>query len=70
VSYWLAQDGRNLLAGGDGSHGLTSEAEAFLAGVLHHLPALLGFVAPSPNSFQRLRPQCWSGSFRCGLGIF
>ncbi len=41
-----------------------SVAEAFLAGVLSHLPALQAFTVPSPISYERLRPGCWSGAFQ------
>ena len=35
-----------------GRHGLSAVSEAFLAGVLDHLPALLCFTTPSTNSFR------------------
>ncbi|MCH2174028.1 glutamine synthetase family protein [Myxococcota bacterium] len=48
---------------GEGNH-LGREAEAFVAGILDHLPALLALTAASPNSFRRIRPGAWSGAFR------
>ena len=42
-----------------------TEAAAFIAGVLHHLPALMAVTMPSPNSFRRVQPSCWSGAFQC-----
>lgn len=45
--------------------GLSAEAEAFIAGVLDHLPALMALTTPSPNSFKRIRPHTWSGAFAC-----
>ena len=65
VSLW--RDGRNLLAsgGGVGRHGLAEDAEAFLAGVLDGLPALLAVGAPSVASYLRLVPQHWAGPYRC-----
>ena len=36
----------NLLAGGDGPHGLTAEGEAWLAGLVRELPALAAVAAP------------------------
>lgn len=63
LSLW--RDGRNLGHGGTGPHGLTREAEAFLAGVLAELPALLALGAPSVASYLRLIPGHWSGPHRC-----
>ena len=63
LSLW--RDGRNLLAGGPGPHGLTEEGEAFLAGVLDGLPALVAVGAPSVASYLRLVPQRWAGPYRC-----
>ncbi|WP_055586350.1 type I glutamate--ammonia ligase [Streptacidiphilus griseoplanus] len=56
---------RNLCHGGAGPHGLTSEAEAFLAGVLEELPALLAVGAPGPGSPLRLVPSHWAGVYQC-----
>ena len=56
---------RNLLTGGGGRHGLTADGEAFLAGVLDRLPALLALGAPSPASYLRLVPSHWAGAYQC-----
>lgn len=61
----FARDGRNLFAGGDRRHGLTGEAEAFMAGVLARLPALLAVGAPSVASYLRLLPSHWAGAYAC-----
>jgi glutamine synthetase len=63
ASLW--RDGRALMAGGPGPYGLSEEAEAFTAGVLDGLPALLAIGAPSVASYLRLIPQRWSGPYRC-----
>jgi glutamine synthetase len=63
LSLW--RDGRNLGHGGAGPYGLTEPAEAFLAGVLAELPALLALGAPSVASYLRLRPSRWAGPYRC-----
>lgn len=55
----------NLLTGGGGPYGLTAEGEAFLAGVLDQLPALLALGAPSPASYLRLVPSHWAGAYQC-----
>ncbi len=43
-----------------GLFGLTPIAQSFLAGVLHHLPAIAAVTAPSPVSYVRLRPNRWA----------
>jgi glutamine synthetase len=63
TSLW--RDGRSLMSGGSGACGLSEEAEAFTAGVLDGLPALLAIGAPSVASYLRLIPQRWSGPYRC-----
>jgi glutamine synthetase len=62
LSLW--RDGHNLFAGGGGPHGMGAEAEAFTAGVLRELPALLVIGAPSVASYLRLVPQHWAGAFQ------
>jgi glutamine synthetase len=54
-----------LMSGGPGPHGLTPEAESFMAGVLDGLPALLAIGAPSAASYLRLIPERWSAPYRC-----
>jgi glutamine synthetase len=63
LSVW--RDGRNVLAGGPGRHGLTSDGEAFAAGVLAALPALTAVGAPSVASYLRLVPSHWAGVYQC-----
>jgi glutamine synthetase len=63
TSLW--REGRSLMTGGAGPHGLSDEAEAFVAGVLDGLPALLAVGAPSVASYLRLVPQRWSAPYRC-----
>jgi glutamine synthetase len=63
TSLW--RDGRTLMSGGPGPCGMSGEAEAFTAGVLDGLPALLAIGAPSVASYLRLIPQRWSGPYRC-----
>jgi glutamine synthetase len=63
VSLW--RDGRNLMAEGAGRFGLSPEGEAFSAGVLRRLPALLAIGAPSPVSYLRLLPSHWAGVYAC-----
>lgn len=63
LSIW--RDGRNVLAGGPGRHGLTSDGEAFAGGILASLPALTAVGAPSVASYLRLVPSHWAGAYQC-----
>ena len=63
TSIW--RDDHNLMTGGPGPHGLTAEGEAFVAGVVEGLPALLAIGAPGVASYLRLVPDRWAGPFRC-----
>ncbi len=46
----------------DGLHGLSVQAEAFVAGIIRALPALCAVTAPSPPSYLRLKPGRWAPS--------
>jgi glutamine synthetase len=63
TSLW--REGRTLMSGGPGPYGLSDEAQAFIAGVLDGLPALLAIGAPSAASYLRLIPQRWAAPYRC-----
>jgi glutamine synthetase len=63
TSLWW--EGRTLMSGGSGPYGLHNQAEAFVAGVLEGLPALLAIGAPSAASYLRLIPQRWAAPYRC-----
>jgi glutamine synthetase len=65
VHFSLWRDGKNLFAGGDGPHGMTETGEAFVAGVLAELPALVAVGSPSVPSYLRLIPSHWAGAFSC-----
>jgi glutamine synthetase len=63
LSLW--QNGRNLIPEDTGkTPGISKIALSFIAGILHHLPALMALTTPSINSYRRIRPHCWSGAFR------
>lgn len=55
----------NAMTGGDGPCGMSSAGEAFAAGILHRLPALLAVGAPTVASYLRLVPSHWAGAFAC-----
>lgn len=57
MSLW--KDGENI---SDPKH---PESSAFMAGVLKHLPALMGITTPINNSYARLGRHLWSGAFDC-----
>jgi glutamine synthetase len=61
LSVW--RDGVNLLAARP--DGLDRTGEAWLAGILDALPALVAVVAPSAASYLRLQPGRWAGPWRC-----
>jgi glutamine synthetase len=63
VSVW--REGENLMTGGNGAFGLRPDGEAFGAGILHRLPALLALGAPSVASYLRLVPSHWAGAYAC-----
>lgn len=47
----------------DASGALSGPGSGFVAGVLEHLPAIMAFTAPSPNSYQRLTPGMWASAY-------
>jgi glutamine synthetase len=63
LSLW--RDGQNLMYDERDRLHLSGPAYAWIAGVLAHLPALCALVAPSVNSYARLRPYAWAGAFTC-----
>jgi glutamine synthetase len=64
-SLWDGSGKQNLFYDPAGRFGLSRTAEHFVAGIVAHLPGLLGLTAPSFNSYQRLLPQHWSSAFVC-----
>lgn len=62
-SLWHTKDDRNAFHAAGSHHGLSDIGLAFMAGVLHHAPALLALTAASVNSYRRLQPQFWSSAY-------
>jgi glutamine synthetase len=62
-SIWDAAHTTNKFADPNGAEGLSTLARQAMAGVLTHLPALLGLTTPSVNSFRRLQPHFWSSAY-------
>ncbi|XP_073150907.1 protein fluG [Henckelia pumila] len=63
----LSENGENVFIahGGSTKYGMSEIGEEFMAGVLNHLPSILAFTAPVPNSYDRLQPNMWSGAYHC-----
>ena len=57
--------GRPMLYDAGTSNGLSSLGQHWAAGMLHYLPALCAFTAPTPVSYERLQPHHWSASYAC-----
>lgn len=64
LSLW-DNEGRNLFYDAHAADHLSACGQAFIAGILAHLPGLLALTAPSVNSYRRLRPNVWSTAYRC-----
>jgi glutamine synthetase len=63
LSLW--QDATNVLSDERGTYGLSDRARQFIAGIVHHLPAVMALTTPIPNSYRRIQPSTWSGAFQC-----
>ena len=70
----LFKDGKNVFADPSDSLGLSREAYAFIAGLLHHVRAMTAVTNPLVNSYKRLVPGyeapcylAWSASNRSAL---
>jgi glutamine synthetase len=61
ISVW--KDGRNLLHDPAAEGALSAEGRHVVAGLLEHMAGLMGLVAPTVNSYQRLIPDTWAGVF-------
>ena len=57
------KDGKPATHDSEGPNGMSAATGSFVAGVLKHLPAIVGFLAPSVVSYERLIPHRWSAAF-------
>ncbi len=64
IHFSLWKDQNNILHDFEDKYGLSIVSRQFIAGILHHLPALMAITTPIPMSYLRIRPQMWSGAFR------
>jgi len=62
-SIWDASNASNRLADASDPAGLSRLGRQAVAGVMAHLPGLLGLTTPSVNSFRRLQPHYWSSAY-------
>jgi glutamine synthetase len=63
LSLWNGE--RNILGDFGNEYGISSVGSQFITGILHHLPALMAITTPIPNSYRRIKPNFWSGAFKC-----
>jgi glutamine synthetase len=61
LSLYSFEEGAPVLFGTSGA--LSGLGRRFVAGVLMHLPAVMAFTTPSPNSYQRIAPGMWSSAY-------
>jgi glutamine synthetase len=64
-SAWDEDGETNLFFDAKDRYKLSQTAYQFIAGVLRHLPGLVGLTAPSVNSYRRLQPHFWSSAYTC-----
>ncbi len=63
LSLW--NNNENILGDSKNEYGISEVGRHFIAGILNHLPALMAITAPIPNSYRRIKPNYWSGAFKC-----
>jgi glutamine synthetase len=61
----LSRSGKPVFAGGSGSHDMTADGEAAVAGILAGLPDAQGVLCGSILSVLRMQPGHWSGAYAC-----
>jgi len=64
LNFSLWRDEQNISGDPQQATAISSEAGAFIAGVLDHLPALCALTIPSKTSYRRIQPHFWAGAFR------
>ena len=67
-SAWTTGEGdgpTNAFSDPGDRYGLSQLGYHFIAGLLHHLPALVALTCGSVNSYRRLQPRHWSSAFVC-----
>ena len=64
LNFSLWRGGKNISGDERQATGISSEAGAFISGILDHLPALAAVTIPSKTSYRRIQPHFWAGAFR------
>ncbi|KAI5082511.1 hypothetical protein GOP47_0002254 [Adiantum capillus-veneris] len=65
ISLWEGDKNVFKADSSGGQYGMSKIGQEFMSGVYHHLPSILAFTAPLPNSYERIKPQTWSGAHHC-----
>jgi glutamine synthetase len=61
-SLWDPAKQKNLFVDADADRSFSGLGRCFIAGIAHHLPALVALTAPSYNSYRRLQPAMWASA--------
>ncbi|KAN0004202.1 hypothetical protein ACTFIZ_010371 [Dictyostelium cf. discoideum] len=61
LSLWDTITGRNLTPDANGECGISLINQYFIGGLLKHSKSLTALFNTTPNSYERLKPFCWSG---------
>ena len=64
INFSLWREDKNISGDPNQASGISSEASAFVSGILDHLPALTAITIPSKTSYRRIKPHLWAGAFR------
>jgi glutamine synthetase len=65
LSVWDPTGEENLFFDRTAPYQLGQLGRQFAAGILAHLPGLVGLTCPSYNSYHRLQPRSWASAFTC-----
>jgi len=61
---FLDEQGSNAVTGGSSANGLNDLTRGCIAGLMHHHRSMAGLIAPTVNSYERLKPATLSGYWR------
>ena len=65
ISFRKTGNPKNVFPDSAQEYGISIQGQHFMSGILKHLAVLTNFTVPSPNSYTRLVPGCFSGAFVC-----
>ncbi|KKP67141.1 MAG: L-glutamine synthetase [Candidatus Roizmanbacteria bacterium GW2011_GWA2_35_19] len=65
LHFSLWENEKNITADFKDIKKISAKAQSFIAGILFHLPALMCLTTPTANSFKRIKPRFWSGTYKC-----